>query len=170
MTAWLRSWKSEAMIWGFGCWICCYCQQGRSRGVTTISEFKLLHSTCIILLQCLQAPSVLLKHFQEKCHSTTPSPACNLAFRKCSFVCFSFFKPSLDTDGRKQESAFSSIEKSLRSPVRGSKSYAPLILTDKVGTERIFFSRTDLAECAGLLAFFFFSSIFFTKGNVQKWM
>jgi len=69
--------------------------------------------------------------------------------------------------GRKQDYAFSATEKSQRSPARGSNSYALVILTDKDETERIFFSRTDLGECAGLMALELFFH-FFTKGNVQK--
>lgn len=57
----------------------------------TISEFILLQSIYVIFPSCLQALSILLKHVQ-KCHSTTPFPACNLAFGKCSFVCFSLFE------------------------------------------------------------------------------
>lgn len=98
-------------------------------------------------------------------HHPLPSMlSCHQAFGKCSFVCFSLYNSSLDivVNGKKKESAFSGIEKFWRSSMRGSNSYALVILTGKV---EIFFSLTHLAECATLLALFF-SSIFFTKGKV----
>lgn len=75
----------------------------------TISEFILSHSIYVISPWCI---SILLKHFQ-KCHSTTPFPACDSALENVLLFAFDFLKSSLDTvNGRKQEIAFSGVKKS----------------------------------------------------------